>query len=50
MGVLPPCMSAKHMHAWCPWSPEEGVRYSGTTIIEPNLKLLREDPDLSLQS
>jgi hypothetical protein len=27
-GVLP----VYHMHVWCPWRPEEGIRSSGTGV------------------
>lgn len=25
MCVLPVCVSVHHVHAWCPWEPEEGI-------------------------
>lgn len=28
MGVLPKCMPVYHVHVWCLWKPEEGIRAS----------------------
>lgn len=30
MGILLVCMSVYHVHAWCPWRPEQSVRCLGT--------------------
>lgn len=32
MGVLPVCVSAHFVPAWCPRGPEEDARFSGTGV------------------
>lgn len=27
MGILSACISLYHVHAWCPWCPEEGIEF-----------------------
>ena len=34
MSVLAACMYVYHVHAWCPPSPEEGVRCPGTGVTD----------------
>ena len=34
MGVLSACVSAYHMHVWCPGRPEESIRSLGTGITD----------------
>lgn len=30
--ILPTCKSAYHIHAWCPWRPEDGVGFPRTGV------------------
>lgn len=32
LSVLPKCLSADHVYAWCPWKSEEDIGPSGTGI------------------
>lgn len=34
MNVLSECMFVYYIHAWCSWSSEEGIRFSGIGIID----------------
>ena len=34
MNVLPAYMSVYHVHAWCPWRPEEGTGVPGTVVMD----------------
>lgn len=34
VGALSACMSVYHLHAWCPWRSEEGVRVPGTGVAD----------------
>lgn len=47
MGVLPACDCVCHVHAWCPWRPEEGAGSPGTGvtgICEPSCGCWEPNP------